>query len=54
MKIVSSLLAKHKTTLKVIAEELIQNGTLFQEDVAAILRRNTNIIKRKNGSHDNG
>ena len=39
MKIVSSLLAKHKAVLKSIAEELVRSGTLFQEDVAAALRR---------------
>ena len=39
MKIVSLLLAKHKAVLKSIAEELVRSGTLFQEGVAAALRR---------------
>ena len=53
MKIVSALLAKNITALKTVAEELVQRGTLFQEDVEAVLRRNQDLIGRKNGGRDN-
>ncbi len=48
-KIVASLLTKNKATLKSVVDELIHLGTLFQEDVLAILRRKTNPIERKKG-----
>ena len=38
-KIVASILTKNKTALKSVADELVHHGTLFQEDVVAILRR---------------
>ena len=38
-KIVASLLTKNKAALKSVADELVHHGTLFQEDVVAILRR---------------
>ena len=47
MKIVSALLAKHKTVLKAIAKGLVQNGTLFQEDVTAVLRRKPKLIEKR-------
>jgi len=53
MKVVTSLLAKHKSALKAVADELVQNGTLFQEDVVAALRRRTNIIEKKKGRRGN-
>lgn len=46
MKAVSALLTKHKSALKSVAEELVKNGTLFQEDVSAALRRKVNGIAR--------
>ncbi|MBQ3288715.1 MAG: AAA family ATPase [Kiritimatiellae bacterium] len=52
-KIVTSLLAKHKTALESIAEGLVKNGTLFQEDVAAMLRRKRSLIARRKGRHEN-
>ena len=51
MKNVSSLLAKHKTVLKAVADDLVQNGTLFQEDVIATLRRKQGFLEK--GGHDN-
>lgn len=51
MKIVSSLLAKHKAVLKSIAEELVRSGTLFQEDVAAALRRKVSRRTMRKGSN---
>ena len=48
-KIVASLLTKNKATLKSVVDELIHLGTLFQEDVLAILRRKTNPIERRKG-----
>ena len=53
MKIVSSLLAKHKSVLRAVADELVQNGTLFQEDVVAALRRKRNFIAKGKGRCDN-
>ena len=53
MKIVASLLAKHKTVLSAVAEALVQNGTLFQEDVVAALRRKQNLVDKKKGVRNN-
>lgn len=53
-KIVDSLLAKHKAALKSVANELVQQGTLFQEDVVAILNRKTRLIKKKEARRNNG
>lgn len=53
MKIVSTLLTKHKTKLKMVADELAQRGTLFQEDVAAALRGKSRLIAKEKGSRDN-
>ena len=47
MKSVLSLLAKHKTALKAVAEGLVRNGTLFREDVAAVLCRERNRTAKK-------
>ena len=52
-KIVISLLTKNKAALKSVADELVQLGTLFQEDVVAILRRKTNLIDGKKGRRGN-
>jgi len=46
-KIVAALLTENKAALKSVAEELVRHGTLFQEDVVAILRRKTNLIGKK-------
>ena len=46
-KIVASLLTKNKAALKSVADELVHHGTLFQEDVVAILRRKTNLVGKK-------
>ena len=46
-KAVASLLANNKAALKSVADELVQCGTLFQEDVAAIIRRKTSLIEKK-------
>lgn len=53
MKIVASLLAKHKAVLKAVADDLVQNGTLFQEDVVAALRRKRNLIGKGKGDRGN-
>jgi len=53
-KIVDSLLAKHKAALKSVANELVQQGTLFQEDVVDILNRKTRLIKKKEARRNNG
>ena len=52
-KVVASLLTKNKGTLKSIADELVHRGTLFQEDVVAILRRKTSVPERKKGRRGN-
>ena len=49
MKIVSSLLAKNKTALKMVADELVQRGTLFQEDVVAALHSKPNLLAKEKG-----
>ena len=53
MKIVSSLLTKHKTALKIVANDLVQCGTLFQEDVEAALHRRRGTVVKGKGSHGN-
>ena len=53
MKIVSSLLAKNKPALKMVADELVRRGTLFQEDVAAALRSRPNLIAKGKGRRGN-
>ncbi len=53
-KIVASLLTKNKTLLKSVADELVHRGTLFQEDVAAMLRQKASLIARKKGRRNNG
>jgi hypothetical protein len=50
---VASLLSKNKSALKSVADELVQRGTLFKEDVVAILSRKTNLIAKKKGSRAN-
>ena len=52
-KVVDSLLTKNKSALKSVADELVQRGTLFKEDVVAILSRKTNLIARKKGRREN-
>ena len=52
-KVVASLLTRNKAALKSVADELVHHGTLFQEDVAAILRRKTNLIDKKKGRRGN-
>ena len=52
-KIVASLLTKNKVALKSVADELVHHGTLFQEDVVAILRRKTKKNEKKKGRRDN-
>lgn len=52
-KAVSSLLTKNKAVLKSVADELVQRGTLFKEDVVAILRCKTNLVEEKKGGRDN-
>lgn len=52
-KVVASLLTKNKSALKSVADELVQRGTLFKEDVVAILSRKTNLIAKKKGWHEN-
>lgn len=52
-KVVTSLLTKNKAALKSIADDLVRRGTLFQEDVAAMLRSNTAINERKKGRRGN-
>ena len=53
MKIVSSLLTKHKAALRAVASDLVQCGTLFQEDVEAALRRKRSAIAKRKGGHGN-
>jgi hypothetical protein len=53
MKIVSSLLTKHKSALRAVASDLVQCGTLFQEDVEAALRRKRSTIAKRKGGHGN-
>ncbi len=53
MKIVSALLGRHKAALKAVADELVRCGTLFQDDVAAILHRKTHFIAQKKGRRGN-
>lgn len=52
-KAVASLLTANKSALKSVANELVQHGTLFQEDVLAILNRKTNLINGKKGRREN-
>lgn len=52
-KVVASLLAKNKAALKSVADELVRHGTLFQEDVLAILHRKTPLVERKKGGRNN-
>ena len=48
-KIVTALLTKNKAALRSVADGIVHHGTLFQEDVVAILRRKTNLFERKKG-----
>ena len=52
-KVVASLLTKNKAALKSVADELVHHGTLFREDVVAMLCHKTDLIEKKKGKHDN-
>ena len=52
-KVVASLLSKNKAALKSVADELVKHGTLFQEDVAAMIHRKTPLVEMKEGGRDN-
>ena len=52
-KVVAALLARNRAALKSVADELVHRGTLFQEDVVALLRRKTNLIAKKKGRRGN-
>ncbi len=53
MKIVTALLTEHKAALKSVADDLVQCGTLFQEDVAATLHRKQKLIGKRKGGRNN-